>query len=205
MNEKWLHWAKRIQALSQSGLAFSKDKYDIERYQELRDISVEIIASYSDMDIKKVKELFATETGYQTPKIDVRGVVFHQNKILLVKEKMDDKWSLPGGFCEVGISPAENCIKEIKEEAGFDVKAVKLLALFDNHHHPHPPQPYHYYKCFIQCSIVKGHASGGLETNDVRFFDEDNLPPLSTRRNTESQIMKMFSFLKDDQQDSLFD
>ncbi|MFD2043208.1 NUDIX hydrolase [Ornithinibacillus salinisoli] len=205
MTKKWLDWAIRIQALAQSGLSFSKDKYDIERYEELREISAEIMANHSELSFEKIHDLFATEKGYQTPKIDVRGVVFQDNKILLVKEKMDNKWSLPGGFCEVGLSAAENCEKEIMEEAGFDVKAVKLLAFFDNNHHPHPPQPYHYYKCFFRCNIIKGNASVGMETNDVQFFAKDDLPQLSERRNTESQIKEMFSFLTDMDKETLFD
>ncbi|SET72523.1 ADP-ribose pyrophosphatase YjhB, NUDIX family [Oceanobacillus limi] len=205
MSDQWLHWARRIQALAQSGMAFSKDEFDKERYQELRDISVEIMSNYSDLEICSVKNLFASEEGYQTPKLDVRGVVFSNDQLLLVKEKLDNKWSLPGGFCEVGLSPAENCVKEIKEEAGFDVTPIKLLALHDNNKQSHPPDAYHYYKCFIQCKINNGKASGGLETNEAKFFSRNNLPPLSTRRNTETQILEMFSFLKENRKESLFD
>src|SRR5690606_7818977 len=117
MEYKWLEWAKRIQALSQAGLAFSKDVYDIERYEELRKISVEIMADHTDTEMEKVYDLFANETGYQTPKLDVRGAVFQNNQILLVQENHDGTWSLPGGFCDIGLSPSENIIKEIKEEA----------------------------------------------------------------------------------------
>ena len=126
MNTLWLDWAKRIQALSQSGLAFSKDSYDIERYEELRKISVEIMTEYTDLDMIKIKDLFTNETGYQTPKVDVRGVVFTNEQLLMVKENLDDKWALPGGFCDIGLSPSENVVKEIKEESGFDVMPVKI-------------------------------------------------------------------------------
>jgi len=194
MTDKWLQWARRIQAISQSGLHFSKDAFDIERYEELRQISAEIIANYSEFDMKAVNNLFALEKGYQTPKMDVRGAVFKDNKILLVRERIDDRWSLPGGFCEVGVSPSENVIKEIQEESGYDVKAQKLLAVLDMHKHDHPPQPYHYYKTFIQCEIVGGKPATSLETKDVHFFPKDQLPKLSTGRNTEAQIHMLFEF-----------
>ena len=187
-NTQWLDWAKRIQALSQSGLAFSKDSYDIERYEELRKISVEIMAEYTDLDMIKIKNLFTNETGYQTPKVDVRGVVFNNEQILMVKENLDDKWALPGGFCDIGLSPSENVVKEIKEESGYDVMPVKIIAVLDKNKHPHPPEPYHYYKIFILCEIIGGESSAGMETSQVEFFSEHNLPPLSTNRNTESQI-----------------
>ncbi|WP_062105458.1 NUDIX hydrolase [Bacillus niameyensis] len=205
MSQKWLEWARRIQALSQAGLAFSKDIYDIERFEELRKISVEIMTEYTDMKMEKVIDLFANETGYQTPKIDVRGVIFREEKILMVKEKNDDKWALPGGFCDIGLSPAENIVKEIQEEAGYITQTKKLLALFDANQHPHPPQPYHYYKIFIECEIIGGQGLSGVETSDVRFFAEKELPPLSKNRNTESQIQCLFEFLRDPEKETVFD
>jgi ADP-ribose pyrophosphatase YjhB (NUDIX family) len=195
MSVKWLEWARRIQAISQAGLAFSKDPYDRERYEELQSVSAEIFSEYSSMDIEKMEGLFKEELGYPTPKVDVRGAVFKEGKILLVKEKQEEKWSLPGGFCEVGLSPAENVVKEIKEESGYETTPKKLLALLDMNAHPHPPQPFHYYKIFIQCELVGGTASGGTETNAVQFFSEEQLPILSTGRNTESQIHMLFEFL----------
>ncbi|MCE7791231.1 NUDIX hydrolase [Salipaludibacillus sp. CUR1] len=205
MSYKWLDWAKRIQSVSQAGLAFSKDKYDIERYKELQTVSAEIMAEYTDLEAEKIIGLFNKESGYQTPKIDVRGAVFRNNKILLVHEKMDNKWSLPGGFCEVGLSPAENIIKEVKEEAGFDVNAARLLALLDMNKHPHPPQPYHYYKIFILCELAGGKAAAGLETKNVKFFREDKLPDLSQARNTEGQISMLFDFLKKPEKQTIVD
>ncbi|MBM7702783.1 NUDIX hydrolase [Metabacillus iocasae] len=194
MSDQWLEWAKRIQSISQAGLTFSKDVFDIERYEELQKLSAEIIASYTNTEMNHIIDLFKQEKGYQTPKVDVRGVVFKDGKLLLVKEKHDDKWALPGGFCEVGLSPRENAVKEIKEEAGYDVTATKLLAVLDMNKHPHPPQPYHYYKLFIQCDIVGGEALIGTETSDVNFFSETNLPALSTSRNTLSQLQMLFEY-----------
>nr|WP_139031551.1 NUDIX hydrolase [Bacillus atrophaeus] len=205
MNIKWLERAKRIQAIAQAGLAFSKDAYDRERNEELNKVGMEMMADYSDSDIEMIADLFVGEPGYPTPKADVRGVVFHENRILLVREIHDDLWSLPGGFCEIGLSPAENVIKEIKEESGYDTVPDKLLAVLDSHKHPHPPQPYHYYKIFIQCRIVGGQAKSGLETNHTAFFSADSLPRLSPKRNTASQLSMLFDFLHDPRKDTVFD
>ncbi|MCG7343183.1 NUDIX hydrolase [Sporosarcina sp. ACRSL] len=205
MSTLWLDWAKRIQALAQSGLAFSKDIYDIERYEELREISVEIMAKYTDIEVTKIRDLFTNETGYQTPKVDVRGVVFQNNQILMVKENIDNKWALPGGFCDIGLSPSENVVKEIKEESGYEVIPVRLLALLDKNKHPHPPDPYHYYKIFILCEIIGGEPAVGMETTQVEFFSENNLPLLSTKRNTESQIKMLFEYLKNPDKETIFD
>lgn len=161
---------KRIQALSQSGLAFSKDIYDIERYEELREISIEIMREHTELEMDKIRGLFTSETGYQTPKVDVRGVVFKNNQILMVRENIDDKWALPGGFCDIGLSPSENVMKEIKEESGFDVLPIRLIALMDKNKHPHPPEAYHYYKIFILCEIIGGKPTLGIETNSINFF-----------------------------------
>ncbi|MCH7321592.1 NUDIX hydrolase [Solibacillus sp. MA9] len=205
MSNQWLEWAKRIQALSQTGLAFSKDIFDIERYEELRKISVEIMSEYTELEMSKIKDLFTNETGYQTPKVDIRGVVFKKNQILMVQEKNDDKWALPGGFCDIGLSPSENVVKEIKEESGYDVLPIRLLALLDKNKHPHPPDPYHYYKIFILCEIIGGEATVGIETSNIQFFSEHNLPQLSTNRNTESQIKTLFEFLQTPEKETLFD
>ncbi len=205
MSYQWLEWAQRIQALSQSGLAFSKDIYDIERYEELRMISAEIMAEHTGLDMKKIKDLFLNDTGYQTPKVDVRGVIFQDDKILMVKEKLDDRWSLPGGFCDIGLSAAENIIKEIKEESGYDAVPTKLLAVWDKNKHPHPPEPFHYYKLFIQCEIIGGQPMTGIETSAIKFFSESEIPSLSANRVVESQIKTLFEFLRNPNKETLFD
>jgi ADP-ribose pyrophosphatase YjhB (NUDIX family) len=205
MSYQWLEWAKKIQALSQAGLTFSKDIYDIERYEELRNISAEIMSQHTELEMTKIKDLFTNETGYQTPKVDVRGVVFKNSQILMVKENIDNKWALPGGFCDIGLSPSENVVKEIKEESGYNVMLVRLLALLDKNKHPHPPEPYHYYKIFILCEIIGGEATIGIETNNVQFFSQHLLPPLSTNRNTTSQIDLLFEFLRTPEKETLFD
>lgn len=205
MSYKWLEWAKRLQALSQSGLAFSKDIYDIERYEELRTISAEIMEEHTGVEMQQINDLFTNETGYQTPKVDVRGVVFKDDQVLMVRETIDDRWALPGGFCDIGLSPAENIVKEIQEESGYDVVPIKLLALLDKDKHPHPPEAYHYYKVFIQCEIIGGNPITGIETSGIQFFSKNNLPLLSTNRNTESQIITLFEFLENPKKETIFD
>ena len=205
MRNKWLEWAKRIQALSQSGLAFSKDVYDIERYEELRTISLEIMKDGTGIEMQRIKDLFTNESGYQTPKVDVRGVVFKENRILMIRETIDGKWALPGGFCDIGLSPSENVVKEIKEESGYEVIPIKLLALLDKNKHPHPPDAYHFYKVFIQCEIIGGSPTTGIETNGIQFFSVNNLPLLSIDRNTESQIETLFEFLENPNKETIFD
>lgn len=201
----WLETAKRLQALAQSGLAYSNNVYDIERYEELRNISLNIMAAYTDMEVEKIRELFANETGYQTPKVDVRAVVFKEDKLLLVKEHADSCWALPGGWGDIGYTPSEVAVKEVMEEAGLEVKPVKLLAIMDKKCHPHPASPYYVYKIFILCEITGGSAKTGIETSAVDFFKEDDLPELSVERNTLSQINEMFQFLADPNKAVLFD
>lgn len=197
MEPKWLDWAKQIQAIAQTGLTYVRDVYDQERYEMLRQLSVEIMSQYTEVAKEKIELTFASDTGYATPKVDIRGVVFQENKILLVREKTDGAWALPGGWADIGYSPNEVAVKEIKEEAGLDVIPVRLLAVLDKKFHDHPPEPYHVYKFFIRCQIVGGEAQGGLETSEVGFFEEDQLPVLSLERNTEAQVRSMFEFLRD--------
>lgn len=205
MKYEWLDIAKKIQSIAQAGLTYSDNKYDIERYEQLREISIEIMARFTDADMDKIKMLFSNETGYQTPKVDVRGVVFKDNQILMVKETIDGCWSLPGGWADIGLTPAEVAVKEVREESGLDVKPVRLLAVLDKKCHPHPPSPYHVYKIFILCEIVGGDASAGMETSEVGFFDRNKLPELSVERNTESQIRMMFGFLDNPYKVTVFD
>ncbi|WP_232698227.1 NUDIX hydrolase [Brevibacillus daliensis] len=194
---KWLKWAKEIQAIAQTGLTYSKDVYDLERYESLRQISIDILANYTSIDEQIIKLTFANETGYATPKVDIRGVVFWDNKILMVREKADGAWALPGGWADIGLSPSEIAVKEIKEESGYDVKPLRLLAVLDKKYHDHPPEPYHVYKLFIECAIVGGQGQGGVETSEVGFFEENELPMLSVERNTEKQIKSMFASHRD--------
>ncbi len=191
-NTKWLDWAKEIQALSQAGLAYTKDDFDKERFLRLREISCEIIAGYTEADFSKVKKLFAGESGYQTPKVDVRAVIFKADLLLLVQEKADGKWALPGGWADIGLTPKEIAVKEVFEETGFKAEAGKLLAVMDKKRHNHPPSAYHVYKMFIACDIVGGKAAAGTETKNLGFFSLEDLPDLSEARNTYAQIKFLF-------------
>lgn len=200
MENKWLDWAKQLQSIAQVGLTYSKDVYDLERFELIRQISIEMLSEKTGLGIGEIKNLFANETGYATPKVDIRAVVFRDNKILMVREKMEGDWSLPGGWADIGLTPTEVAIKEVKEESGFDVKFTKLLAVLDKKCHPHPPSPFHVYKMFIRCEIIGGHAMTGIETSEVAFFSENELPPLSVERNTKTQIEMAFQSLNNTQE-----
>lgn len=196
MDSNWLDWAKQLQSIAQAGLTYSKDVYDMERFEQIREISIEMMSTYTEMDTPIIRELFANETGYATPKVDIRAVVFKDNRILMVKENTDDCWALPGGWADIGLTPREVAVKEVKEESGFEVKPVKLLGVLDKKCHPHPPSPYHVYKLFIQCEIIGGKPTEGIETSAIDFFPEDELPALSIARNTRFQIEMAFRSLK---------
>ncbi|RJX39804.1 NUDIX domain-containing protein [Paenibacillus pinisoli] len=205
MEIKWLEWAKGIQAIAQTGLTYSKDVYDIERYEQLRQLSIDILSGYTDAGIDKIKLTFASDTGYATPKVDVRAVVFQDERILLVREKIDGAWSLPGGWADVGLSASEVAVKEVEEESGYLVAPIRLLAVLDKKFHDHPPEPYHVYKMFIQCRIVGGEALSGIETSEVAFYGIDELPQLSLERNTEAQVKTMFQFLYNPNKETMLD
>ncbi len=193
MSGPWLGWARRMQAIAQNGLTFARDPFDQERYEQLRQLAAEVMAAGSTLPVERAVELFTAETGYATPKVDVRGVVFRDDTILLVKEKSDGCWSLPGGWADVSSSPAENVTREIFEETGFQTRAVKLLAFYDREKHPHdPPYVQHVYKIFVRCEIVGGEATTSNETDAVGFFGEHSLPALSLARVTPSQIVRCF-------------
>lgn len=207
MGFEWLEVARRLQSIAQAGLTFSEGRYDRDRYEQLRDISVNIMKNFTGADESIIRNIFASEVGYQTPKVDVRGVVFRKNKILMVREYTDKRWSLPGGWCDVGLTAKENVEKEVFEEAGLKVDAIKALAIFDKKCHPHPPDVHYTYKIFFLCreKEKEGKLKTGMETIDVSFFSRDALPELSTDRNTESQILAMFQFLDNPDHELLFD
>ena len=190
---RWLDWCQRLQAIAQTGLTFARDPYDRERYEALREIAVEMLAAGSDAEPAVIRDLLAAETGYATPKVDVRAVVFRDDKLLLVRERSDGGWTLPGGWADVAASPAENVVREVREESGYEVRADRLLAVYDRSLHPHePPFPFHIYKLFMLCTLVGGAAASTLETDDVGFFGEHELPELSLTRITRGQVLRMF-------------
>ena len=192
VNHSLVQWAQKLQALSQTGLTYAQDPYDRERYEEIRQIAAEIMALPLDAAPADLVKLFQAEDGYATPKVDVRGVVIRDAKVLLVRERSDGLWTLPGGWSDVGDSPSEAVEREIREESGYEAKAVKLLALYDRNKHPHPPIPYHAYRAFFRCEIVGGSPALSSETDGVDFFALDSLPPLSVDRVTAAQITHFF-------------
>jgi ADP-ribose pyrophosphatase YjhB (NUDIX family) len=184
---------RELVALAQTGLAFTKDPYDRERYVRLREIVEELLRTPRPANAAfDPSVLLGNEKGYATPKVDVRGAAFRDGRILMVRERSDGLWTLPGGWCDVNISPSESVVKEIREESGFETRAVKLAALLDRRKHPHPTQFHHVYKLYFLCEIVGGEVQTSLETDGADFFAEDALPPLSTGRITEGQIQLMF-------------
>ncbi|UOQ68356.1 NUDIX hydrolase [Hymenobacter volaticus] len=207
-----LHHAQRLQALAQAGLAYTQNAYDVERYEEIRAISVQLLQELSadDEPLEKITRLFASETGYQTPKVDVRAILFRgTEEILLVQEKVDaNNWSLPGGWADVGYTPFEVAVKEAHEETGYHVQARRLLALFDKKNHPHPPQPWYVYKAFVLCEITGGSLlSDTPETAGGRWFREEEIADLSLSvdRVTASQLATLFQFARQPELPTLCD
>lgn len=194
---KWIDVALRLQALAQAGLTYCENPYDIERYEQIREISIGIMENHSGLEESFIREVFLAEKGYPTPKVDIRAVTFRGEKILMVRERIDGRWSIPGGWADVGLSPFEIAEKETREEAGIQVKALRLLAVLDKMKHHHPPDIYHAYKLFILCEDNGESPSPGMETLDAAFFSPDELPPLSVERNTREQIGLMFEYLHD--------
>lgn len=205
MNDAWLDFAIRIQSIAQAGLQYGKDKYDKERYEELRRISAEMIAVKTDIPVTKVYDLFCNETGYQTPKVDTRAAVFVDGKILLVHEN-NDTWSLPGGWCDVDQSVASNTVKEVKEETGFTVTAEKLIAVQDWRKHNVTNYAYGVIKIFVLCRYEGGEFQRNIETTETALFGEDELPEnLAVEKCTREQIRMCFDALRNPQAPTLFD
>jgi ADP-ribose pyrophosphatase YjhB (NUDIX family) len=205
MKEKWLEWAARLQSIAQAGLTFGADKYDLDRYQQIRTISVEILREYTGTSIEKIRDLFASETGYQTPKVDIRASVFKDDKILMVREKIDGAWSLPGGWADVNTSVSESAARECLEEAGASVKPKRIIAIHQADKHFNRPSPYTIYKIFVECELIENNFSENTETLEAGFFPFDSLPPLSTERNTREQIEICFEARKHTLFETLFD
>lgn len=204
MKERWLDWAVELQSLAQAGLTYGKDEYDRERYQRIREIAAEIIAHKTELSLEKVKDLFCGETGYQTPKLDTRAAVFKDGKILLVREK-NGTWSLPGGWVEVNLSVRENTVKEVKEEAGLDVTADRIIAVQDRNRHNLPAYAYGICKIFVLCTEVGGEFQENIETTESAYFPEDQLPRLAEEKNNAEQIAMCFRAWRDPDWVPLFD
>lgn len=196
-NEFWLNTAIELQSLAQAGLTYGKDVYDKERYERIREISAEMVANMSQMPLQKVKDLFCCESGYQTPKIDTRAAIFKNGKILLVHEN-NGTWSLPGGWCDVNVSVGENTVKEVREEAGLEVKTDKIIAVQDRAKHNLPLYAYSVCKIFVQCSVIGGKFKENIETTEYKYFAKDELPLLAEEKNNEEQIKMCFDAYYDE-------
>jgi ADP-ribose pyrophosphatase YjhB (NUDIX family) len=201
---KWIAWAREIFSLCQAGLAYSKNEFDIERYKRLQEITAEMIESQSGLSKESVLESFSMQAGYATPKIDVRGAVVHENKILLIQERMDGKWAMPGGWADLGNAPASVAEREVWEESGYRVKAEKVIAVIDANR-IEPFEFYHAFKIIFLCKLLGGEPQVSHETLAVDFFELKDLPPLSIYRTNEDMLREVFAHVKDPFRPAAFD
>ena len=191
----WLTWARELQAIAQTGLAFTRDPFDRERYEHVRELSARIFHSHTGTSVDRIVDLFARETGYATPKLDIRAAVFDdQDRLLLVREIADGgRWTLPGGWADVNVTPAENAVKEVREESGYTVTVTKLAAVLDRTRQGHPDGVFSCCNMYFLCELVGGEATTGIETSEVQWFSEQNIPAdLSLARVLPSQITRLF-------------
>ena len=197
MSDRWLQWAQRLQAVAQSGLHFTQSEFDRDRYQQIMDVATEMMAAGSGADVSAVQALFNSQSGYTTPKFDVRGVVFRDDRLLLVRENLDaGRWTLPGGWADVGDTPSAAVEREIREEAGYQTKAVKLLALYDRMTQGHPPYLFAAYKAYFLCELTDPTQNllPNVETSETGWFNEDEIAglELSVGRVLPKQLARMF-------------
>ncbi|MEM1435939.1 MAG: NUDIX hydrolase [Pseudomonadota bacterium] len=199
MEQQWLTWAKQLQALSSTGLFFTEDPYDQERYEQVAAIANGMLASIANQPVAVVESLISDfAKGYATPRVDVRGAVLRNQQVLLVREGTDGLWTLPGGFADIGVSPKENVEKEIREEAKLDVTAYGLYGIRHKARHEYDPDVRDFYKLFFlcRCKDEREPTASGVETLEVGFFDCDALPPLSRGRTIEQDVRDAFEYEK---------
>lgn len=197
MDQRWLQWTRRLQAIAQDGLTYTRDRYDLERYERLREVAAEILAAYSTGDLEEARELLRLQTGPATPKVDVRAAVFRESRLLLVRETEDGLWSLPGGWADVGESASEAAARETYEESGYLVRPTKLISAYDRDRHGHPSIPYHVYKLVFLCDIESSTPTEDTDSVGTAFFGEDEIPELSLTRVTPAQVSRFFEHRRD--------
>ncbi|MGH7596579.1 MAG: NUDIX hydrolase [bacterium] len=202
---RWLEWAREIQALAQTGLTFCQNDYDKERLQRLLEIAAEIVASHTDIPKESVQQNFLAQPGYATPKVDVRGAVIRDGKILLVQERSDERWCMPGGWADVGEKPSEMVVREVWEESGFHVMPRKIIGVYDANRTGRPMEFYHAYKIVFLCEITGGAARPSNETLAADFFSFDHLPPLSSNRTNERHLAEVLAHVRDNNRPAAFD
>ena len=199
-----MEWAQEIFSLSQAGLTYSQNPFDIERYKRLQEITSEMIASQSELEKEAILKSFSMQAGYITPKVDVRGAVVQDGKILLIQERADDRWAMPGGWADLGNSPASVAEREVWEESGYRVKAEKVVAVIDANR-IEPFEFFHAYKIIFLCTLIEGEPHTSYETLAVDFFDPDHLPVLSIFRTNEAMIREVFAHVKNPNRPTAFD
>jgi ADP-ribose pyrophosphatase YjhB (NUDIX family) len=192
-----LVWARQLQAIAQNGLAFSRDPFDRQRYLQLQELAASMLSTELEVSADTTRSFWDGEHGYATPKVDVRGGVFEAERVLLVRERSDGRWTLPGGWVDVNDAPAAAVAREIREESGYEAHAVKLAALVDKNRHPHPPGVHHIYKLFFLCELTGGAPATSAETDAVGFFPVHSLPELSTGRVLATQIERLYQHALD--------
>jgi ADP-ribose pyrophosphatase YjhB (NUDIX family) len=202
---QWLMWAREIQSLSQTGLAYSRSDYETQRYRRLMEIAAEMVHTQTGLPQRALLKGFMAQPGYATVKVDVRGAVIRGGKVLLVQERSDGRWCMPGGWADVGEFPSETVAREVWEESGFEVLAKKLIGVYDANRSGVPLEFYHAYKIVFLCDIRAGEARPSTETQAVDFFPFDDLPPLSTNRTDERHLMEVFAHLCEANRPAAFD
>ncbi len=204
-NPKWLEWAREIQQLCQTGLAFSESEYDTQRYKRLTEIAAEIVSSHSTLDKEQLIKILLAHPGYATPKVDIRAAIIENNKILLVQETMDNKWAMPGGWADVGESPATAIIRETKEESGLDVIPTKIIGVYEANREGRPLELFHAYKIVFLCENIGGVPRTSSETIAVNYFAFDNLPKLSTARTNKKHLKNIFAHINNPTLPTIFE
>ncbi|MBN1484887.1 MAG: NUDIX hydrolase [Chloroflexia bacterium] len=201
----WLAWARELQSLGQTGLAYSQSDYDTERYSRIIGIAAEIVSRHSQLPVETLRENFLAQPGYATPKVDVRAAVVRGGRILLVQERSDGRWCMPGGWAEVGQVPTDAVERETWEESGFRVAPRKVVGIFDANRSGRPLECYHAYKIVFLCEIIEGAPRPSSETMGVDFFSFDELPPLSWERTNERHLREVRAHLENPGRPAAFD
>jgi ADP-ribose pyrophosphatase YjhB (NUDIX family) len=205
-SKEQLNLAKRIKAISETGLVYAQDLYDRERYEELKVISLKLMAQLGNMPMEALEDFFLPQEDYPTPKVDVRAFVLNEkDEILMARESIDGKWTIPGGWADIGSTPSETAVREVKEETGIEVEAIRLLAVYDKQAHPHPPAPIYVYKLIFLCQMRGGELQAGFDMLDTGFFPLEQLPELSEERILEEQIHALFKNAKSTESKVYFD
>lgn len=202
---QWLEWAREIQAISQTGLHFAETRFDAERYQRLTELAAEIVAAHTEISRAALIEHFLLQPGYATPKVDVRGAIVRDGKVLLVQERTDQRWCLPGGWADVGETPSEMVVREVWEESGFRSEASRIIGVYDANRSGSPLEFFHAYKIIFYCEVTGGDARTSVETMDVDFFSFDQLPPLSEDRTGSRHLDDVRRFIENPDMAPVFD